>query len=151
MKAFWSIEGGSLKVAVKDGSSERSWTLRKSHRPEQLALAFGAIAEALGIPLTPRQVTISPPDVPPPRSQESEPAERSHLRRSAQQAESNAQWAHSSNDEDTMAQWASKVPEFSSKGDTTGFNTLPPPAAAVDGTVYDAKSYREDKSNWIKE
>lgn len=162
MKTTWEIENGALKITVKDGSTEKSWILRKSHAPEKLGAAFFELAKALG----PIAVASGPGVMPKALymsgrvekdgsysdfTPEREPPERAALRKQAEEAKANAEWAHATNDEDTMAAIGSKLPEFKAAGDTTGFSVLPPPSAAIDGTVYDNKQYRKDKSNWVKE
>lgn len=158
MKTTWEIENGALKITVKDGKREQTFTFRKSHSPQVLADGFATVAEVLGLNLVKHTlrdavITTSAPQTlhsyrggPAP-----EPPERAELRRQAEAAKANAEWAHATNDEDTMAAIGSKLPEFKAAGDTTGFSVLPPPSAAIDGTVYDNKQYRKDKSNWVKE
>lgn len=169
MKTTWEIENGALRITVKDGKREQTFTFRKSHTPKVLADGFATIAEVLGLPAP--KVLVQYPDgvrdasayglglpgaLPRDGSASNanadvEPPERAELRRQAEAARANAEWAHATNDEDTMAAIGSKLPEFKAAGDTTGFSVLPPPSAAIDGTVYDNTQYRKDKSNWVKE
>lgn len=167
MKTTWEIENGALKITVKDGKREQTFTFRKSHTPQVLADGFATIAEVLGLNVAECALPHALPTaldklmnakpvayvgaatggIPVPL----EPPERAELRRQAEAAKANAEWAHATNDEDTMAAIGSKLPEFKAAGDTTGFSVLPPPSAAIDGTVYDNTQYRKDKSNWVKE
>lgn len=157
MKTTWEIENGALKVTVKDGRQEQTWTLRKSHKPEVLADIFSRVALAIDPPL--HSAPVDSRGLPSRlggtdwtgATVNAEPPERAALRKQAEAAKANAEWAHATNDEDTMAAIGSKLPEFKAAGDTTGFNVLPPPSAAIDGTVYDNTQYRKDKSNWVKE
>lgn len=156
MKISYGVkERNILHIKVTDRDGERSWVIRQSHGAARWAAIFAEISATLDpqpvAELAPLAVRLAQAPTADPTG---EPPERLRLRLQADAARAGASAAKAimGGDEGEVA----KLPEVDARQsagehtDASGFKQLDAASAAIDGTVYDVKQYRSDRSNWTK-